>query len=58
MRGTVRTPECFPPQPFLGLFKREPHHENCPGGSIIPPMLGGWSCPCWCHQGKSGLVEW
>lgn len=34
---------------FLGLLTPEPGH-NCPGGYSRPGLIGGWTCPCECHQ--------
>lgn len=54
MSVAVRTPECFPMvDPAILLFGASlqmPNHERCPGGHHIPGVLGGWHCPCPCHQ--------
>jgi hypothetical protein len=26
-------------------------HEACSGGETTPGVMGGWVCPCECHQG-------
>lgn len=58
MSTVVRTRECYPEvaaediSRMLGI-KAEPgpaEHEKCPGGYRQPGLLGGWHCPCPCHQ--------
>lgn len=60
MSTTVRTPECFPSaSPLMKAFadafggplpELQPNHDACPRGHHLPGVIGGWHCPCPCHQ--------
>lgn len=54
MSRVIQTPECYPEKNvdrlFLGGFIAAPRHEDCPGGFHIKGFLGGWHCPCPCHN--------
>ena len=34
----------------------EPTHDRCPGGSNTPGLIGGWVCPCACHQKETKMI--
>ena len=52
----IRTQECFPKDVMFGDLKLmdapQPKHSACPKGHTIPGLIGGWMCPCECHQIK------
>lgn len=52
----IRTQECFPRDVMFGDLKLmdapQPKHSACPKGHTIPGLIGGWMCPCECHQTK------
>ena len=53
MSTVVESPQCFPKALKFGTFTfpaPEACHESCPGGHTIRGVLGGWVCPCECHQ--------
>lgn len=31
-------------------FPHTAEHGRCPGGQIVPGVLGGWRCSCPCHH--------
>lgn len=37
----------------VAILTAEPDHDHCPGGFHLPGLIGGWHCPCPCHQGVS-----
>jgi hypothetical protein len=49
MAASVKTMECYP-EVYPGLFAEGARHDDCPGGHVIPGVLGGWRCPCPCHN--------
>lgn len=54
MSARIETMECFPrPINFPGAKEwpaPEAAHERCSGGYTQPGLIGGWTCPCECHQ--------
>jgi len=56
MATVVRTMECFP-ESYAGLFAESARHDDCPGGHATPGVMGGWKCPCPCHQLGSGAAN-
>ena len=54
MSALRETHQCFPREVQLGdivLPAGEPDHEHCPVGQHMPGVMGGWHCPCPCHNG-------
>ncbi len=53
MAIVIKTKECFPKAiEFFGFTLPAPDidHEHCPKGQTASGILGGWLCPCFCHE--------
>ena len=54
MVALIETSECFPKPKKLPGFPELPappaDHEHCPRGHTTPGLIGGWLCPCPCHD--------
>lgn len=42
----------------LVIDRGEPTHDRCPGGESTPGLIGGWACPCTCHQRPAPHALW